>query len=161
MENMGLLDTLKGVKNYITGGGAKVTLEIEKPALKKAFKITLSAQVEDADLEINGVLLVIKSVESVVVHNVRVAPPGTSLPPYSPKDVRAESELYKEEFTLSDSHARLPPKQVYTWVREITLGEKALPTFQGRNAKHTWLAQGSLLVSGRNPTSGWVEFNVF
>lgn len=154
------MDTLKGVKNYITGGGAAVTLEIEKPALKKAFKITVKAKIEEANLEIKGVLLAIKSVESVVVHNVRVAPPGTSLPPYAPKDVRAESELYKEEFTLSNSHARLLQKQMYTWVREITLGEKALSTFQGKNAKHAWYAEGSLLVSGKNPSSGWVEFIV-
>lgn len=157
---MGLLDTLKEVKNFITGGGAIVTLEIEEPVLKKPFKITVKAQTEDTDLEIKGVSLAIKSVESVVVHNVRAAPPSTGLPPYPDKSVRADSELYKEEFALSNTHARLLQKQVYTWVREITLGEKALPTFQGKNAKHIWYVQGSLLVTGKNPTSGWVEFIV-
>lgn len=158
---MGLLDALKGAKNYITGGGAVVTLEIENPSLKKPFKIKVKAQIGDADLEIKGVEITIRSSEAVVVHGVRVAPPGTSLPPYRPQDVRAEVELYREKIVLSNNPARLLSKKPYEWIREVTLGANALPTFQGKNAKHAWFAEGSLLVSGKNPSSGWIEFAVY
>lgn len=157
---MGLLDTLKSAKNYLTGGGATVTLEIEGLNLKNPLKIKVKAQIGDADLEIKGVELVIKSLETVVIPNLRIAPPGTSLPPYKPQDARREEELYKEKIVISPNPARLLKNQPYTWLKEIKLGEKALPTFQGKHAKHAWFAEGVLLVSGRNPSSGWVEFKV-
>ena len=43
---------LSNLKNKLTGGGAKVSLEIENPNRQNAFNVTVSAAVADSDMEI-------------------------------------------------------------------------------------------------------------
>jgi hypothetical protein len=61
------------LKNFVSGGGAKVTVKAEEPARGGPFRVRIHAAVDDADLEIGGVYLKIASMETVVIKDIEIA----------------------------------------------------------------------------------------
>ena len=156
---MGLLDGLKKFGNMLTGGGAKVTLEIINPTLTGEFLGKIKAVISDADLKIAKVYLKVAGVEKVIIKNVSFpnssGSTSTSLTSATKKDLEESAFTYQNEIKVTDA-ITLTAKQEYNWDVKIQLPANALPTFQGINAKHEWQFLAGLDSSGNDPDSGWI-----
>ena len=155
-NNMGFFSNLK---NKITGGGAKVSLEVETPKFNSPFKVTISALVSNADIEIQKVYVAVKSVEKATVRNVEVL--GFDGVSKERKDVFGEETIYpRTEFVISGPQS-LKANESYTWSKEISISGMGMPTYRGKNAQHEWMLLAGLDAPGNDPDSGWSSIDMF
>ena len=148
---------LSNLKNKLTGGGAKVSLEIENPNRQNSFNVTVSASVADSDMEIKKVYLFIKSVEKATVRNVKVMRfdgSGTE-----EKDVTGEYEPVPQNEVVIAGAQTLKAGQQYKWTYEINM-QGAQPTYNGVYAKHEWYFLAGIDAPGNDPDSGWLLVNL-
>jgi hypothetical protein len=147
----------KNLMNKITGGGAKLTLELVEPKLEGTFLVRVNALVSEAELKIAKVYLNIKSVENAVVRNVEVADgdQGTKR-----EDVEGNEEVFHTEVLIAGPQI-LHPNQTYKWEKEISLPSGVGPTFIGKNISHEWYFLAGLDVSGNDPDSGWAAYELY
>ena len=157
---MGIFDKIKAVKNMVTGGGAKVWIEVSEPALEEPFSVTVKTLIDDADLAVNRVYLKIKSVEEVVVRDVEVAVESGDEIRSERRDISQSTNLFQTEINVAGADT-LQAEQEYSWQVEVSLPESALPTFEGHNANHTWYILGALDARGNDPDSGWKEVELY
>lgn len=161
---MGIFDKLKAVKNFVTGGGATVTVEINEPSLTQPFQVVVRTHVADADIKVTKVYLQIKAIEEVVLNDVPVPieeeiDGETRVVRVEREDYRREVTTYEQEIVVADQQ-ELPAGSEHEWQAEITLGD-ALPTFNGHNARHYWQIFAGLDMFGNDPDSGWVTFEMW
>ena len=149
---MGLFDKLKQATNFITGGGANITLAPEGSEFDKAapIKVRITAQIKDAPLNATSVYMDIRAREYVSLH----------------KNINGKNENINEDH-ISFTHkvqtvltAALEGKQTYDWELEFSLPSNAQPTFHGTMAHQVWEIKGALDVKGNDPDSGWIEIRV-
>ena len=142
------------MKNFVTGGGAKVTLEAIEPALGGPFKVKIHAAIEDADIEIKEVYLKVASLETVIIKNVEIA-----------RMIDEKMETIREDIENTTTVQVAGPQTLkaneeYDWKTTVTLPDNALPSFIGITAKHEWKLMAGLDTSGNDPDSGWVVIHL-
>ena len=152
------------IKNFVTGGGAKVSLDVVGKAERgSALLVRVTADVGDADLDIDHAKVKIIASEKVSIPNVEVANKVANETdeddPTDKKTVRHSERTFDRDKNLTTA-TTLNANETYTWEAEIDIPSDALPTFRGRNAKHEWSVMAFLAVRGNDPDSGWVEFDV-
>jgi len=114
---MGFFDKVKGMANKITGGGAKVTLSFEGDKLGEPVKVTVTAVLKDAPMDITKVYLRVKSIEKINI-------PKNDMPvTYNDRGVNVEKDVYaRQEFEVSGAQ-KLEGGQTYTWTYDLTIND--------------------------------------
>lgn len=155
---MGLFDKLKAAAKFVTGGGAKVRLEVVEPAMDRPFGVKVHATVSDADLKIERVYLQIRATEHVSLPAPKkdASEPGSTTGVSSSDKVTAEVQTYTQEINVSGA-AQLTANGEYDWEASVTLPASLNPTYIGKNAFHRWYFLAALDAKGNDPDSGWVE----
>ncbi len=148
---MGLFSKIKNAKNFITGGGAEVQVSVGQGSLHQPFQVDVAAQVKEGEMKINKVYLKVRAVEKVTVHKVQT------------ENGKRDVHETVETCTLSVDVAGATTLSADTpgqWAATVQLPQGSLPSFQGRNAKHTWQVCAFLDKAGNDPDSGWTDFHV-
>ncbi len=149
---MGLFDKIKQATNFVTGGGANVTIAPEGSEFDKAapIKVRITAQIKDAPINATAAYLDIRAREYVSLR----------------KNINGKTENIHEDH-VSYTHkvqavitTALEGKQSYDWEMEFTLPSNAQPTFHGTMGHQVWEVKGALDVKGNDPDSGWIEIRV-
>ena len=151
------MGVLKNLINKITGGGAKVSIEIDEAVLCEPFTVKVKAEVGDADLKIDKVYLYVKSTERAHFDNVEMRDHSGEI--YT-QDLEFDNGAFRQDFVVSGPEV-LKANQTYEWEIQIELPEEAAPTFVGRNIQHVWEFYAGLDATGNDPDSGWVIFDVY
>lgn len=154
---MGLFDKLKAAAKYVTGGGAKVSVEALEPSLDRPFKVRVGAVVSEAELSIDRVYLNIRAEEEVRLPKPRNREQSES--ELNENDFREEQQTFRQEFPVSGAET-LSAGGEYSWEAEISLPSGLNGTYIGRNAWHRWYIQAGLDAKGNDPDSGWVEIKL-
>ncbi len=157
---MGFWDKVKAVKNMVTGGGAKVYVEVVEPSLEEPFIVKVKAVVGDADVKIDKVYLKIRGLESTTVRNVEVARQNGDMIDVDHRDVSGSEVTYNIDINVSGPE-QLRANGEYEWEKEVQLPTNALSTYNGINAEHQWQMFAALDAFGNDPDSGWVSFEVY
>ncbi len=149
---MGLFDKLKQATNFITGGGANVTIAPEGSEFDKAapIKVRVTAQVKDAPLAATAVYLDIRAREYV---SLRKSINGKT------ENIHEDHVSYTHKVQAAITDA-LEGSKSYDWEMEFTLPSNAQPTFHGTMGHQVWEVKGALDVKGNDPDSGWIEIRV-
>ncbi len=150
---MGLLDKLKSANNLVTGGGAKVQIEVGQGALGQPIPVTVRAQVSSAPLNVSKVYVLVRGHEKIQMTVRDQDDPGDR------DRINEGWESFRQEFPISGP-LELEAESQHEWTGEITLPPTCQPTYEGRNAKHVWQFQGALDVRGNDPDSGWVDVHL-
>jgi hypothetical protein len=154
-KNTGIMGFFNNLINKITGGGAKVSLEVSGNKLQGPISVKITATVADAELKIDKVYVKVRATEHCKVRNIEVASGSGSMM----QDVTGSEETFLQEFTVEGPQT-LAANQTFTWSKEITLPSGVLPTFIGKNAQHEWEIIGALDASGNDPDSGWIKITL-
>jgi hypothetical protein len=149
---MGLFDKIKQAANFVTGGGASVTIAPEGSEFDKSasIKVKITAQIKDATLSATAAYLDIRTREYVSLR----------------KSINGKTENIHEEHVGYTHKVQavittpLEGKQSYDWEVEFTLPSNAQPTYHGTMAHQVWEIKGALDVKGNDPDSGWIEIRV-
>lgn len=149
---MGLFDKIKQATNFVTGGGANVTIAPEGSEFDKAspIKVRITAQIKDAPINATAAYLDIRAREYVSLR----------------KNINGKQENIHEEH-ISYTHkvqsvitSALEGKQSYDWDMEFTLPSNAQPTYHGTMGHQVWEVKGAIDAKGNDPDSGWIEIRV-
>lgn len=148
---MGLFGKLKAMKNAVTGGGARVWVEIDSEGVEvgEGFDIKVCAEAKTA-FEIKSVYIIIKAEEEAHVLNER----GELT-----REVMGPFVTFEQRFDIAGGES-LKAGETYEWEAEITLPEECNPSFDGEMISHTWSVFGALDARGNDPDSGWTTFEV-
>ena len=153
---MGLWDTLKGAVQTITGGAAKVQVEVGEATLGAPVFVRITALAE-ANVEIQGVYVLVRAHEEAEVRDVDYDyDDGSRRIEY----VRGHHQTFSSRFDIAGAQS-LESGQSYTWEGEFVIPDDNNPSFDGHLIGHTWQLQAGLDAPGNDPDSGWLEFDVW
>ena len=161
---MGLFDKVRSLKNAITGGGAKVSIDATACRIGEPFDVRVSVEVADDDLKINGAHLAVegKEVVEIMRSDLRFSSSGTA----SDDEPEPEDELVTAEHTTLSLNVdvageqTLTANQTYEWTVSVEIPGEAQPRYKGKFCEHSFIARASLDCFGNDPDSGWVELEV-
>ncbi|MEI8631791.1 hypothetical protein P4S72_06145 [Vibrio sp. PP-XX7] len=156
---MGFFDTLKAMKNAVTGGAAKVSFDCDTLSYTEPFKATVRAQIGDANVNASRVYILIEGYEKVQVPDVDVVydvEDGTT--ERRVETVYASHKTVDLEVTIADAQ-ELEANQSYEWEVELELPSDAPSIYEGRFCQHTYKAFAGLDCFGNDPDSGWIELH--
>lgn len=158
---MGIFDKIKQAANFITGGGAVVSVypENQISSSDEPIKIFISCQIKDADIKMNKVYLEVRAIETVEAQDVDVVIDYDGDKRTVRENIRNSVETFKTEIHVADA-ATLKANQKYEWEVTLNLPQNIYGTYRGRNAFHLWQVFAGIDVSGNDPDSGWVEIEI-
>ena len=156
---MGLFDKIKKMKNYLTGGGAKLTVQAIEPKLQEPFTVKVHAVIEEEDIDIQKVYVKLRGIEEVTIRDSAVlnklSEGGVQRSSVSDSTSTANVEI------PATGPLTLQAGQEYDWEVTVDLPSGSLPTYNGRNATHKWSVLAGLDKKGNDPDSGWQEITVY
>lgn len=156
---MGFLDSIKNLKNAVTGGAAKVSVAASGARLAEPFAVTVRAVSQGVTVKYSRVYLIIEGVESVDVPDceVQVTQGGAS---QTHKGRGQKSGVsVRHEVNLA-AVGEIAPDQTGEWSAEVRLPAGALPEFRGKFSKHEYRVFAGLDCTGNDPDSGWQPLRV-
>lgn len=149
---MGLFDKIKSMSSMIMGNSAKVELLIDATVQRgKAFKISVTAQVKDNDIDIHRVYVRFLSTEKVIITKTVQEGNNTRI-----KD-EEKKNILNDVFIDVVGGMSLKANQNYTWQKEITLPDHVQPTYNAYPKNHVWQVIAGLDMKGNDPDSGWKD----
>lgn len=155
-------DTIKSAWNFVTGGGAHLSLELETDAVYPGDELAVRVVVQSAGAEIfaRGVVLDLEAHEVLDAGAFEVLSfsDPTRTRPREPL-VGGETVTVRAHFRLSEPFRLEPGKSVPLRAR-VRIPANARPTYLGVNAKHTYRVRARLDVSGTDPSSDWHALRV-
>lgn len=155
---MVFLKKVKALKNVITGGAAKVSVECENFSLDSPFEVIVKVQTLDAPVKIRKAYLDVVGREELSVGDIDIVSDGEGGLDSRLETITGEFDSVALKFTLAEAH-ELEADKLYEWSVEVKLPEDAQPVFKGHYCQHTYLAFAGLDCFGNDPDSGWVEIN--
>ena len=147
------------LKNFVTGAGASVALQVEQPERGRPFRATITAETSEAPCSLNRVYLLVRASEQVEIPDVEVAKRVGSALEARRQTVRHEETTYEKEIEVA-SAMELQPEQSYSWEVELSLPTDVLPSYAGKRARHEWKLLAGLDMRGNDPDSGWVPVTI-
>lgn len=133
---MGILDS---VKNFVTGGGAEMSITLENPVIEanESLKASISAMAKEDTMAVRQVYVSIKAEEKS----------GET------------RQLYETTIEL-EKNVQLSVGELKSWNCEVPIPADVPATFFGRHSSLQWYIKGGLDVSGVDPNTGWQKFVV-
>jgi hypothetical protein len=158
---MGLFDKLKQVKNFVTGGGAELTIVAAEEVFNgnEPLRFKLQCQVKDAELSVNNIYFKIRATEEVVAEEIEVEMEDGELE-VEKERVRQKVITYQDELVV-DGEQTLEANELYEWDVEVELPvEEVNGTYRGRNCVHEWEVYAGLDIAGNDPDSNWQNITI-
>ncbi len=155
-------DAIKSAWNFVTGGGAELSLELDRDSGLPGDELAVRVVVQSTGGEITarGVMFDIEGIEKLNPEAFEALsfdePQRTR-----PRDmlVGGETTTLHVQVRLSDPF-RLAPGQSVPLRARVRIPASARPTYLGVNATHTYRVRARLDVSGRDPSSEWRALRV-
>jgi hypothetical protein len=148
---MGFFDKVKAAKNFVTGGGAEVQVQVGQAGLGVPIQVMVSAQVGGSPLSVNQIYIKVRGEEQVQMTVRDRDTPGDR------DRINERVETFEQVFPITGP-LQLEANSQHQWQGQFQLPPDALPTYMGRNARHTWSVLAALDVRGNDPDSGWTDF---
>lgn len=158
---MGIFDKLKQVGNYLTGGGAKIHLELDTTLLSNEGKVTalIFCLVKESEIYVDKLYLNIRAEEKVKYRD-NYGTASHSSNTHHGSTTRTQSVKTHSEKIVIDENFRLEANGEYEWQTEFFIPSGIPGTYRGINASHEWMAQAGLSKKGNDPNSEWISFEV-
>jgi hypothetical protein len=156
---MGLFDKIKSMANAVTGGAAKVSVEVMDARLSAPFDVVVRAQSQGSDVKYDRVYVKVESIEKVEVPDTDVVYEEDGSSQRKREIVRASDTIFAQEFVASGSGV-VKANETQEWKLQVTLPSNAMPGYKGKYAEHYYRILVGLDCTGNDPDSGWNRFIV-
>lgn len=163
---MGFFDALKGAVNAVTGGGAKVTIEVTPAMVMPGGTLTVKVTTTStgSDVKSAGVFVDILGSEQVQAQDVHATPrhaagQAHATAPGQRYDVSLSRTTFEQSIQIAPA-LTLGAKETRVFTGQVTLPTNVQPSFQGQYCKHQWSIRGRLEAWGNDPDSGYQPIRV-
>ncbi|MEL6676161.1 MAG: hypothetical protein AAFR61_28400 [Bacteroidota bacterium] len=157
---MGLFDKIKKVGSFLRGNQAQLSIHFDGHIQDgtQPIPLTVHCQVGEQDVEVRKVYLKVRAMEKVEIRNYSL-PRQEGETTRQRTDIRDSTQTYQTEIVLAQAQT-LSANESYQWETTIDIPFQIAGTYQGQHAWHIWSVFAGLDMSGNDPDSGWVEFEV-
>jgi hypothetical protein len=147
---MGFFDKIKGAVNAVTGGAARVTIEIAQPVIVagEPVAVRITATSTGAEVKSGGVFVDVRGQESV---DFKHGEQNTQ--------VTHSETTFKQTFSIAPAFV-LAPNETKKFEGTFQLPPSALPSFAGKLAKFAYSVCGRIETFGNDPDSGFQPVRV-
>lgn len=158
---MGIFDKLKKVGNFLAGGGAKLSIQLEQQIYEgdQPIKAKVICQVEDGDIKIRNAYAKIRAIEKISLKDIeKPHRKGTEIE-IRKGDLQKSHQTYSAQVEIAPAQS-LHANETYEWDIEFQIPPSANGSYAGYYATHEWSLYAGLDTSGNDPDSGWVVFTL-
>lgn len=153
---MGLFDKLKGALNAVTGGAAKVTIELAEdrgigfvviyPGEAVWAKVTATST--GGEVRSKGAFIDVRAVEEAVFRD-----------PQSKEETTQSETMLESSFQIGTDFV-LGPNQTEVFTGTFVLPSTVPPSYEGRIVRTRCFVRGRIEAFGNDPDSGYVPVKV-
>ena len=147
---MGLLDKLKGAVNVVTGGSARVQLELGSAFLFPGDDVPVKviATSTGAEVKSGGVYIDVRAVEAIKFN-----------------DEQTKQEISRSRVTIEQTCQIAPafvlgPNESKTFEGKFRLPPQVLPSYSGTYARHDCHVRARIEAFGADPDSGYIPVRI-
>ena len=147
---MGFFDKVKGMVNAVTGGAAKVTIQLQQACIfpGDTVSVKITATSTGAELKSKGVYVDVWAEERV-----------------SFKDESSKEEINRSKTTVQQTVQISPafvlaPSETKSFEGTFQFPSNVMPTFAGSLCQHVCQIRGRIEAFGNDPDSGYQVINV-
>ena len=147
---MGFFDKLKSVVNAVTGGAAKVTIQLQQACVLpgELVNVKITATSTGAELKSKGVYVDVFAEERVSI-----------------TDESSKAEINRSKTTTQQTIMIAPafvlaPNESKSFEGSFQFPSDVLPTFAGSMCQHVCQIRGRIEAFGNDPDSGYQVINV-
>lgn len=151
---MGFFDKIKSAVSAVTGGAAKVYIDVGEAQRGFSAPVTVRA-VAEAELKVSSVYVLVRAQEHAEVMDTDMKATGG----IKREKVRGSHKSFDSKLELAGAMT-LEAGREYTWEGQIEIPGHVAPTFHGTIIRHVWQVQAGLDAFGNDPDSGWQEIQV-
>ncbi len=150
---MGFMDKIKGAVNAVTGGAAKVTLDVEPRSASPGdtVKVKVTATSSGAEVKSKGVYVDLAGEESVRL------PKGTVA--NVTEVITASKTTFSQEVKLAGDFV-LKANETKAWEGTVPSPREVKPSYAGAFTNHEWNIRGLIEAFGNDPDSGFQSIRV-
>jgi sporulation-control protein spo0M len=150
---MGFFDRMKGAMNFVTGGGAKVSVEwspqVAMPG--EAVQVRVVVTSTGGPISSGGVFIDVQANEELQL-------PENTVHGGNPA-IKHTKQTYSETYQIAPNFS-LVANQSHTFEGSFTMPINAQPTYDGPFADHDWGMRARVEMTGNDPDSGFKKFVV-
>jgi len=150
----------KKIKNFITGGAAKVSVIFENNISDGASPVRcFVTATADQQCKISEVYVEFKGEERYRKEEIRDDTDSDgNIHRHTETVTKYENLHYEKQIATSD--IMLSEGQSEKWLVSFDFPAEVIPTYQGKNAHFKWMIRAGLDMSGIDPKSDWTEIMV-
>ncbi|MCO4782161.1 MAG: hypothetical protein KC646_07510 [Candidatus Cloacimonetes bacterium] len=152
---MGFFDKLKSVKNMITGGAAKVDLQVQDFCIGETFNVHVNAMVGDVSVNMEKVYLYVEGWHEVEATRVIVEEDSDGYPYERVEHFTDSHKTYNFKCELGEK-GQLDANKTYTWDQEVLIPEGSMECFNNGAERQYYRFCAGIDVTGNDPDSGWI-----
>ena len=147
---MGFFDKVKSAMNAVTGGGARVTIELKQACVfpGEQVSVRITATSTGAELKSKGAYVDLFAEERVSVQDEQTK-----------SQISRSKTTIQQEFQIAPAFD-LAPNETKVFEGSFAFPATALPTFLGQLAQHTSAIRGRIEAFGNDPDSGYQPIHV-
>lgn len=149
----------KGLKNFVSGGGAEVGLEAGEAVRGQPLAVKVTAKIADSDIEVRKVYVRLRATEEIDIPDVATIDDSGRDKGKIERGLERREQTYDQEIQVAEAQT-LKANQSYTFEGAVPLPLSVPPTFMGRYCKHQWRITAGLDKPGNDPDSGWTVIDV-
>ncbi|MEQ8239372.1 MAG: hypothetical protein RIA69_09165 [Cyclobacteriaceae bacterium] len=148
---------LKKIKNYITGGAAKVDVVFENNKVQSTSPVRCFVTAEASqNCNISKVYVEFKGEEMYLATEETTDSDSDGNMISSTSDRKSyEPVHYEKKIAAKKTHLKVGESE--KWLVSFNFPEEVIPTYHGKNAHFKWLVRAGLDMAGIDPKSKWTE----
>lgn len=149
---MGLWDKVKGAVNAVTGGAAKVYIEVlGQPVRGEEVNVRVTVSSTGSEIRSQGIFVDLTAKEEIYIPNYKTAGEYSE---------GLHTSTFDQAFQIA-APLTLMPNETRTFEGTIAVPSNAPPTYQGPYCKHNWRIRGRVEMFGNDPDSGYIDIFVY
>lgn len=147
---MGFFDKLKSVVNAVTGGAAKVTIQLQQACVfpGETVSVKITATSTGAEVKSKGVYVDVFAEERVCVRDED-----------NRSDINRSKTTTQQTIQIAPDFV-LAPNESKTFEGSFQFPSDVMPTFAGTLCQHLCQIRGRIEAFGNDPDSGYQVINV-
>ncbi len=147
---MGIFDKLKKMGNFISGGAAKVELNVPGGFLGTPLIVNVTVKIGENAVEVKSVYLNIQCVEKI----------KEEVENEDGKEIEENENVIFESKIIVAEGGTFEGGKEYSFLKEIILPESSQATSLDDSREVYWEFMAGLDMKGNDPDSGWIKANI-
>jgi hypothetical protein len=141
------------LKNKVTGGAATVTVQVAPARRGQSSNVLVTVQAK-SNIKASGIYLLVRAIETCQVKDTDYQDGKRR-----EETVYGRRTSYETKIQVAGAQ-QIAEGSTQSFECQLAIPSNANPSFDGKMIEHIWEVQAGVDMTGNDPDSGWVRFEV-